>query len=85
MKDDTQRLRSNSHSMSRITLTMLLLSLSSTLMLGACATTSMTGIHGKIACEPWRAITYSSKSDTAPTVKQIKIHNQTGRNLRCWP
>jgi hypothetical protein len=34
-------------------------------------------------CDWTRNITYSKK-DTAPTVEQIQIHNQSGRNQKCW-
>lgn len=47
-----------------------------------CVTTSSTDIAAQ--CAAWRAITYSVKKDTPPTVKQIRIHNQVGRNLGCW-
>lgn len=50
--------------------------------LGGCATTSST--ETKAQCAAWRPITYSLKGDTARTVKQIRVHNRTGQNLRCW-
>lgn len=64
----------------RLALTLSLL-LSATL-LGACQTTSSTEIRAQ--CSAWRAITYSSKGDTALTIKQVRIHNRTGQNLGCW-
>lgn len=53
--------------------------------LSACGTIPIAGTvqSTKAVCVPWRKITYSYK-DTDLTRKQIKIHDQTGRNLRCW-
>jgi hypothetical protein len=55
-------------------------------MLAACSTnpatlTSATSL--KAQCAPWRAISYS-KNDTVVTVRQVRVHNVTGRNLGCW-
>lgn len=44
--------------------------------------TTVTDNEGQ--CAAWRAITYSSKRDTAPTVKQVLEHNATGKYLGCW-
>jgi hypothetical protein len=60
---------------------MLSLALSATLLAG-CQTTSTTETRAQ--CSAWRAITYSTKGDTAPTVKQVRVHNRTGQNLGCW-
>jgi len=64
----------------RLVLTLSLLSTAS--LLAACATTSTTETRAQ--CAAWRAITYSSKGDTALTVKQVRVHNRTGQNLGCW-
>lgn len=32
----------------------------------------------------FRPITYSSAKDTAETVRQIRVHNATGRKLKLW-
>jgi hypothetical protein len=52
--------------------------------LAACATTSSTATGLKAVCAPWRAISYASKRDSAPTVRQVRVHNRTGQNLGCW-
>jgi hypothetical protein len=55
------------------------------LLLPACATTGSTATTDTAArCAAWRAITYSASKDTQPTVKQIRVHNETGRRLGCW-
>lgn len=46
--------------------------------------THMTVTDAEAQCAAWRAITYSSKRDTAPTVKQVREHNATGKRLGCW-
>jgi hypothetical protein len=46
--------------------------------------TSTTVTDTEAQCAAWRAITYSSKKDTPPTVKQIREHNASGRRLGCW-
>lgn len=51
------------------------------LLLPACQTNS-TGINAQ--CAPWRKITYSAKGDTAVTIKEVRVHDQTGVNLGCW-
>lgn len=51
------------------------------LLAGCAAGTSSTGTAAK--CAGLKPITYSSASDTKATVDQIKIHNQTLRNLGC--
>jgi len=38
----------------------------------------------RTVCAPWKPITYSGTRDTAPTTKQVRVHNLTGRNLGCW-
>lgn len=53
-------------------------------VLGGCATTGSTVTATRTICAPWRAITYSGKGDTAPTKEQIRVHNRTGENLKCW-
>ena len=55
------------------------------LSLPACASldaTSSTGV--KARCAAWRSITYSSSKDTPETVKQVRVHNRVGQNLKCW-
>jgi hypothetical protein len=52
--------------------------------LAGCQTTGTTVTTTKAQCGPWRAITYSSKGDTAQTVKQVRVHNRTGQHLKCW-
>jgi hypothetical protein len=34
--------------------------------------------------KPFQPITYSGARDTAATKREIKVHNKTGRKLRCW-
>lgn len=53
------------------------------ILTAGCATTT-TATNRDAQCAAWRAITYSQKHDTAPTVKQVRVHNQVGRNLGCW-
>ena len=54
-------------------------------LLSACQTTSGTATTGNKAMKnAFRAITYSSSKDTAPTVRQIRVHNETGRKLKLW-
>lgn len=72
--------RPRSNAARRLVRTLSLLSIAS--LLAACSTTSST--ETKAQCAAWRAITYSSKKDTAVTVKQIRVHNRTGQNLGCW-
>jgi hypothetical protein len=38
----------------------------------------------KARCSGWRAITFSAKGDTPRTVKEVRTHNQTGKNKKCW-
>jgi hypothetical protein len=54
-------------------------------MLAACATTGTTATTVKAQCAAWRAITYASQHDTAETVRQVRVHNRTGRKIGCWP
>lgn len=35
-------------------------------------------------CAGWTRISYSGDSDTMETIEQVRIHNQVGRNKRCW-
>jgi len=44
----------------------------------------MTATTVKAQCAPWRAISYASKHDTAQTVREVRVHNLTGRKLGCW-
>lgn len=45
----------------------------------------MSGTGTKIACSlSEKPLTYSSKKDSATTIKQIKVLDQTGKNLGCW-
>jgi uncharacterized lipoprotein YmbA len=53
-------------------------------MLGACATTGTTATTAKAQCAAWRAITYASQHDTAETVRQVRVHNLTGKKIGCW-
>jgi hypothetical protein len=55
-------------------------------LLASCQTTgtATTVTDNAGQCAAWRAITYSSKRDTAPTVQQVREHNATGRYLGCW-
>ncbi len=59
--------------------------LASSLLLAGCATTATTATTAKAQCAAWRAITYASKHDTADTVRQVRVHNRTGRKIGCWP
>ena len=53
--------------------------------LAGCATTGTTAATTAPAqCAAWRAITYSSKHDTAETVRQVRVHNRAGANMGCW-
>lgn len=56
------------------------------LPLPGCLTTSTTGTYGSkpSMAAAFRPITYSSKKDTAETVRQIRVHNATGRKLHLW-
>lgn len=40
--------------------------------------------YRQITCVPFKALGYDSEKDTPLTVRGIQVHNQTGRNLRCW-
>ena len=53
-------------------------------ILSGCATTGTTATDINALCAPWRPISYSSKKDTPETVKQVRVHNKTGQNLKCW-
>ena len=52
--------------------------------LGGCATAT-TATTTRTVCAAWRPITYSGSKDTATTVRQVRVHNTAGSNLRCWP
>lgn len=53
-------------------------------LLGGCVTsqtlTSVTDNEGQ--CVAWRKILVSHK-DTPMTIQQVRVHNATGRRLRC--
>jgi len=57
-------------------------------LLTGCVTTSST--ETKAQCAAWRSISYASPQkhpkahDTAPTIKQVRVHNRAGQNLGCW-
>lgn len=40
--------------------------------------------YRQISCASWKPIEYDSEKDTPLTVNGVRVHNQTGRNLRCW-
>lgn len=65
-------------------LALMLSCLSTAPMLAGCVTTGTTATDINALCAPWRPISYSSKKDTPETVKQVRVHNKTGQNLRCW-
>ena len=56
--------------------------LTASLILGGCVTTGSTEI--KAQCAAWRAIYYSASKDTQATIRQVLVHNRTGKNLGCW-
>lgn len=68
---------------------LLLLSLLSlSIGLAGCSTTRLFGPTSlteasRIQCAPAKPITYSSSKDTAETIKQVRVHNQTYGNLKC--
>lgn len=76
----TQPSRPRSSAAKRLVL--MLFATSTAMATASCQTTSST--ETKAQCAAWRAITYSSKKDTPPTVKQIRVHNRTGQKLGCW-
>jgi len=53
-------------------------------ILAGCATTGTTATTAAAQCAAWRAITYSSKRDTAETVRQVRVHNRAGQIIGCW-
>ena len=59
-------------------------------LLTACATTRGTVTAGntpnasKARCSGWRPIDYSASGDTRETIDQVRVHNQTGVNKKCW-
>jgi len=46
-------------------------------------TTATTATTVEAQCTAWRAIRYHH-DDTAKTVQQVRVHNKTGQNLKCW-
>lgn len=53
-------------------------------ILAGCATVPTVETASKAnVCRPWKKISFS-KGDTDGTIKQVRVHDQTGRNLRCW-
>ena len=60
------------------------------ILLTACAPTRATVTTGnsfaafKARCSGWRAISFSAKGDTPRTIKEVRTHNQTGKNKKCW-
>jgi uncharacterized membrane protein YeiB len=72
----------------RLALTLSVLCMTS--LLTNCVTTRGTATAGRAKashdarCAGWRAIDYSAKGDTTRTVTQVRRHNQTGVNKRCW-
>ena len=61
-----------------------MLSVLSAMMLTGCAATRSIATSPEALCAPWRAISYSGQRDSAQTVRQVRVHNATGRNLGCW-
>jgi hypothetical protein len=57
--------------------------MASAVLLQGCATDSI-GTSKAALCAPWKPISYSSKQDTARTVRQVRAHNLTGKNVGCW-
>lgn len=61
-------------------------------LLAGCATPSAMDTTGQnrgktyrqVACAAFKPLDYDSDKDTPLTVGGIQVHNQTGRNLRCW-
>ena len=53
-------------------------------LFAGCATTGTTATTVRAQCAAWRAITYSSRNDTAETVRQVRVHNRTGERIGCW-
>ena len=53
-------------------------------LLAGCVTTGSTATTVKAQCSAWRSISYSSKRDTAETVRQVRVHNLTGQKVGCW-
>jgi len=47
-------------------------------------TTLSTATSRNAVCAPWRPIEYSSKHDTAPTVRSVRVHNAVGKRLCGW-
>lgn len=38
----------------------------------------------KARCAGWRSIQYDYLNDTMGTIQQVRQHNQTGVNKKCW-
>lgn len=53
------------------------------LCLGGCVTTSSGVTTDKAQCVAWRSIRYHA-ADTQKTIRQVRVHNRTGQNLKCW-
>jgi hypothetical protein len=45
--------------------------------------TATAAQYSGVQCAPWRSIHYSSK-DNPRTIKEVRVHDQTGVNLGCW-
>jgi len=39
--------------------------------------------YRQIVCKPWRPLSYNSLQDDPLTQNGVRVHNQTGYNLRC--
>lgn len=63
--------------------------LSVALTLAACATRE-TVTTTEAMCKPWRPFDYSSKTKTSARfagktlARDLAVHNETGRTLKCW-
>jgi len=53
------------------------------LALGGCAL-PISATTKEAQCSAWRPITYSKSKDTPETVRQVRTHNLTGKNMNCW-
>lgn len=54
------------------------------ILIPGCKTTGTTATTTEALCTPWRAIEYSASGDSPKTVRQVRVHNATGANLKCW-
>jgi hypothetical protein len=57
--------------------------LAAAIALGGCQTTTSAATKAA-KCAGFQPVRYSSKTDSAATIKQARIHNATGRKLGCW-